>query len=433
MNPNRLQVGIDFSQKHADVCVLHPDGQPLIHHQAFANSQPGYQQARRLLLETMDQHPFEGLDVSGEATSYYWLPFFWQMAHDAELEAIDLNLFLLNPRQVHWFKKSLPPDDRTDATDPFYIAERTRTRRPKNPWDPQDEWLPLRFYTRLRFHLAQALSREKNYYLIHLFLLHNTYQGTKPFSDPFGVTSQKVLSGDPSLAELANLPLEELVQRLEAWSGGTLGDSLEIARKLKQVVTESFSFSEPLITPVQRILDLTLTQIRFLKKQAKQVEEWIEAEVKEHHPEVLCLKTVPGVGLFLAAGIAAEIGDLQRFFRTPKWDKKRKRYRTKTLREVEDAVAKMAGLWWPKVSSGEFTAEDRRLSKSGNRYLRYYLFLAANGMRRHIPAYSRYYRRKHQEATRHHHKRALVLTARKSVGLFVGLLHRKEAYRSQED
>ena len=432
MKTNRLQVGIDFSQKRADFCLLFPDGHPLISHQAFANTRLGYQKARQVLLDGLQAYPFEGLDVSGEATSYYWFPFFWQMAHDAELGACDLSLFLLNPRQVHWFKKSLPPDDKTDSTDPFYIAERTRTRRPKAPWVPQDDWLPLRFYTRLRFHLAQKLTCEKNYYLVHLFLLHNTYRRGQPFSDLFGVTSQQVLGGRQSLSELVNLPLEDLAEQVDAWSGGKLDDPLETARQLQQVAMESFPLEEPLLTPVQHILNLTLEHIRFLEAQMTQVEEWIAAQVQAHHPEVLFLTTVPGVGLVLAAGIAAEIGGLARFFETPKWDKKRKRLRTKTLREVEDAVAKLAGLWWPRADSGDFVAEDRRLAKTGNRYLRYYFVQAANGMRRHIPAYARFYGLKFREATRHKHKRALVLTARKSIGLFVGLLHRKEAFRSQE-
>jgi transposase len=432
MNLNRLQVGIDFSHQRADFCLLFPDGQPLVSHQAFANSRLGYQKARQILLDSLQGYAFEGLDVSGEATSYYWFPFFWQMAHDAELAAHDLNLFLLNPRWVHWFKKSLPPDDKTDSTDPFYIAERTRTRRPKATWDPQDDWLPVRFYTRLRFHLAQALTREKNYYLVHLFLLHSAYHRGQPFSDPLGVTSQEVLGGEQSLAELANLPLEELAEQLDAWSGGKLDDPLATAQKLQHVARESFPLAEPLLTPVQHILELTRDHIRFLEDQIRQVEGWIAREVQDHHPEVLWLATTPGVGLVLAAGIAVEIGDLERFFRTPKWDKKRKRDRKKTLREVEDAVAKLAGLWWPKADSGNFVAEDRRMAKSGNRYQRYYLIQAANGMRRHIPAYARFYGLKYQQATRHKHKRALVLTARKSIGLFVGLLHRKEAFRSME-
>jgi hypothetical protein len=432
MHPNRLQVGIDFSQKRADFCLLFPDGQPLVSHQAFPNSLPGYQKARQWLLDSLRAQSFEGLDVSGEATSYYWLPYFWQMAHDSELSDCDLSLFLLNPRQVFWFKKSLPPDDKNDDVDPFYIAERTRTRRPKSSWDPQDDWMPLRFYTRLRFHLAQSLTREKNYYLIYLFLMHNTYQRIKPFSNPFGVTSQQVLGGELSLAELVALPDQALAEQLELWSGGTLDDPLETARKLHQVAAESFSLPEPLALPVQRILDTTLNHINFIEKQIEQVELWIAAEVQARRPEALFLDTVPGVGLILAAGITAEIGDLQRFFRTKKWNKKRKCYQVRTLREVEDAVAKMAGLWWPQNASGDFVSEDRHLAKTGNRYLRYYLTQAANGMRRQIPAYLSFYGSKFREATQFKHKRALILTARKSIGLFVGLLHRKEAYRPQE-
>lgn len=432
MNPNRLQVGIDFSRNRADVCLLFPDGEPLLSHQAFANSRLGYEKARQVLLDSLQAYAFDGLDVSGEATSYYWFPFFWQLSHDAQLSGCDLNQFLLNPRQVRWFKKSLPPDDKTDQTDPFYIAERTRTRRPKAAWEPQDDWLPLRFYTRLRFHLAQTLTREKNYYLVHLFLFASAYRRGLPFSDPFGLTSQKVLGGERSLSELVNLPLEELAEQLDEWSGGKLDDPLETAQKLQQVAQDSFPLEEPLLTPVQHILELTREHLRFLEAQTEQVEGWIAAEVEQHHPEVRFLDSVPGVGLVLAAGITAEIGDLGRFFRTPKWDKKRKRYRQKTLREVEDAVAKLAGLWWPKADSGDFVAEDRRLAKTGNRYLRYYFVQAANGMRRQIPAYARFYGLKFREATKHKHKRALVLTARKSIGLFVGLLHRKEAYRSKE-
>ena len=35
-----------------------------------------------------------------------------------------------------------------------------------------------------------------------------------------------------------------------------------------------------------------------------------------------------------------------------------------------------------------------------------------------IPQYTNYFKRKYDEVPKHRHKRALVLTARKSVGLF---------------
>jgi hypothetical protein len=105
MITNRLQAGIDFSEKRADFCLLFPDGRPLEQHQSFANSLPGYSMAKTLLVDAMQTHNFDGLDVSGEATGFLWLPFFMQLATDPDLQDHDLNLFLLNPRWVKWFKK----------------------------------------------------------------------------------------------------------------------------------------------------------------------------------------------------------------------------------------------------------------------------------------------------------------------------------------
>jgi len=428
---NRLQVGIDFSQKRADFCLLFPDGQPLESHIAVDNSSPGYSLAKQLLLDALDNYAFDGIDVSGEATGYLWLPFFLQLAADPDLELHDLRLYLLNPRWVKWFKKCFAQDHKTDERDPFYIAERTRTRRPDVTWSADPSILALRFYTRLRFHLVQSLAREKCYFSTFLFLKASSYRRLKPFSDVFGVTSRLVLTQQPSLDELAELPVEDLAMHLHEMSGHHLRDPFKNARKLKRVSQESFPLDDRLAVPVQRILDLTLEHIRFLEGQVEQVNRWIATE-RQVHPSISQLTTIPGVGPVFSSGNGAEIGRTQRFLQGHKWDKKHKRYRPRNLRDAEDAVAKIAGLWWPRASSGDFEAQDRRMAKTGNRYLRYYLIQAANLMRKCIPEYAAFYDRKYQEASKHHHKRALVLTARKSVGLVVGLLHRNEPYRSQE-
>lgn len=428
---NRLQVGIDFSQKGADCCLLLPDGRPLELHQAFDNSRSGYSLAKRLLLDALDDYCFDGADVSGEATGYYWLPFFLQLAADPDLAPYDVQLFLLNPRWVRWFKKCFAQDHKCDEKDPFYIAERTRTRRPDVAWSPSLRTLALRFYTRLRFHLVQNLAREKCYFSAFLFLKASSYRRLKPFSDTFGVTSRLVLTEAPGLDALAALPVAALAQHLHELSGHHLRHPFDNARKLKRVTQESFPLEEVLMLPVQRILDLTLQHIRFLEAQIEQVNTWIASEL-EPHPAIRQLVTIPGVGPVFSSGIGAEIGDTQRFLQGTKWDKKRKRFRPRNLRDAEDAVAKIAGLWWPRAASADFEAEDRRMAKSGNRYLRYYQIQAADKMRKSIPDYAEFYARKYREASKHHHKRALVLTARKSVGLVVGLLHRNESYRSME-
>ena len=428
---HRLQVGIDFGHKRADLCLLFPDGQPLESHRSFANSLPGYSFAKQLLLEAIDTHSFDGIDVSGEATGFFWFPFFLQLANDPDLQAHDLNLFLLNPRWVKWFKKSFAEDDKCDQRDPFYIAERTRSRRPAATWTP-DDTLPLRFYTRFRFHLVQNLAREKCYFSAFLFLRASSYYRLKPFSDVFGATSRLVLSQQPSLDELAALPVEDLALQLHELSRHCLPDPLNNARKLQRVAQESFPLDPSLALPVQRILDLTLDHIRFLEHLISTVESWIAAEI-ENHPRIAQLATIPGYGPVFSSGVGAEIGSIDRFLKPLKWDKKRKRYRSRNLRDAEDAVAKIAGLWWPRRDSGDFEAQDRRMAKSGNRYLRYYLIQGANKMRMHIPDYATFYAGKYREVTKHQHKRALVLTARKSLGPIVGLLHRNEPWRSKGD
>jgi hypothetical protein len=428
---NRLQVGIDFCQKRADVCLLLPDGRPLESHIAFDNSYLGYSRAKQLLLDALDDYAFDGIDVSGEATGYLWLPFFLQLAADPDLEPHDLRLHLLNPRWVKWFKKCFAQDDKSDQKDPYYIAERTRTRPPDVAWSADPGILALRFYTRLRFHLVQNLAREKCYFSAFLFLRASAYRRIKPFSDVFGLTSRLVLTQQPSLDQLADLPVEDLALHLHELSGHHLRDPFNNARKLKRVAQESFALDPRLALPVQRILDLTLEHIRFLEGQIECVNQWIATELR-HRPHIQQLATIPGVGPVFSSGMGAEIGEIQRFLQGHKWDAKRKRYRPRNLRDAEDAVAKIAGLWWPRSSSGDFEAQDRRMAKTGNRYLRYYLIQAANKMRTNIPEYAAFYARKYDEASKHHHKRALVLTARKSVGLVVGLLHRNEPYRSKE-
>jgi transposase len=106
--------------------------------------------------------------------------------------------------------------------------------------------------------------------------------------------------------------------------------------------------------------------------------------------------------------------------------------RPKNARDAEAALAKWVGLWWPRHQSGTFTGEITRLRQDGNRYARYAVIQAANCLKEHSAEYAAFYSRKFAESTTHAHKRALVLTARKAIGLFVALLHTGQSYRVPE-
>ena len=429
----RLIVGVDISKTQADLALLHTDGQLLVMHQAFANSLVGFEQAKQLLLHTLAGQGLSGIDFAIEATSYYWLPLYIQLAQDPELAVYQPRQALLNAGWVKWYKKSFSPDNKSDQSDPFYIAERLRTLPAPLWWHYDPHWLALRLLTRLRFHLSQSLVREKNHYQLFLFLAYSHYSQAKPFSDPFGVFSQWLLAHPDELTHLGTLPLEQLAEQLTHLSPRPLHDPRATAERLYCALHESYPLPEALDPTVHGMLQHLATLIQTGQQQIQAVETEIDQLLQaQDYPEVAWLDSIPGLGSVFAAGIAAEIAGLQRFATPPKWDKQRQRYRPRNARDIEDAVAKFAGLWWPRNASGQFEAEERPLSKRGNAYLRYFTLLAADRMRLFIPSYTRYYHTKFQQVTKHQHKRALVLTGRKALGLFVGLLLHQEMYRPEE-
>ena len=121
------------------------------------------------------------------------------------------------------------------------------------------------------------------------------------------------------------------------------------------------------------------------------------------------MRSVPGIGIVYAAGILAEIGTVKCF-------------------TSHDALAKYSGIVWKDNDSGDFQAEDKRMSKVGNRYLRYYMIEAAGSVARHEPTFALFYKKKFDEARTHQHKRALALTSRKLIRLLFGLLDKGALY-----
>jgi transposase len=429
----RMVVGIDIGRNKADLCVLHPDGQPLEMHQAFANSPGGYEKIKQLLLTSLASQGLTGMDIAVEATSYYWLPLYIQLSQDPELAAYQPRQSVLNAGWVKWYKKSFSPSNKSDQSDPYFIAERQRTLRDPLWWHYDPHWFKLRLLTRFRCHLSRSLAREKNHYQLFLFLAYSNYAHAKPFSDTFGVLSQWLLAHPDELDRLATLSIDELAERLSVLSKNGLPNPLENARRLYTALHESYPLPETIEPTIHAILQHLAAVLATLQDEIQAVDSAIEECLQsEQYPEVAWLDSIPGIGKVFSAALAAEIAGIQRFVDPPKWDRQRKAYRQRNARDVEDALAKFAGLWWPQNASGQFNAQERPLSKRGNDYLRYFTLLAADRMRLSIPSYTRFYQSKYDQATKHHHKRALVLTGRKALGLFVGLLLHQEIYQPEE-
>jgi transposase len=249
----------------------------------------------------------------------------------------------------------------------------------------------------------------------------NTYQAGEPFSDPFAKSGQWALTTYATADELAACDIHHLARALRLASSQRLTDPWGKAHALQQVAARAYPLPAALVDPVNHILASLLEHIAFLEVQLATLDQRIEA-LAEQMPGYQHLVSIPGIGGVYAAGLLAEIQDVQRFMTTANGQ-------PRTVHQGQATLAGFAGVWGPRIESGKLQGESRRMAKTGNRYLRYYFVQVANGVRLNAPDYQAFYQRKYREAVRFKHRRALVLTARKLLRLVFALLHKDEPHQ----
>lgn len=405
MNP--LFVGIDIGAENNVVCTMDIHGQTLARF-TVTNDLAGTEALCARIVSLATDTRKDSVQIGMEATNLYWWHLYQALYESPALAALKPKIAVLNPKVVDGFKNVYPDMAKTDTMDARVIADCLRFGRVRFTPPPDFRYAPLQRLTRFRFHQAQALTREKNRVLNLVFLKFSNYSKQCPFSNLFGKASQVVLT-ELTPEEIAQAPLEELADLILQHGNNRLSNVPEMARVLQQAARNAYRLHPKMQGSVDVALSMSLETIRFFEQQLKKLDTIIAREVKAI-PHTL--DSVPGIGPVYAAGLLAEIGDIHRF-------------------DDHNALAKFAGLTWRQHQSSGFAAEDLPLSRSGNFYLRYYLIEAANSVRVREPEYAAFYQRKYQEARHHHHKRALVLTARKLVRLVFALLNEGQIYQQR--
>lgn len=403
MNP--LFVGIDIGATKNVVEVMNVQGEPVIRF-TVVNDLPGTNVLIEHVIDSADRVGADSVRIGMEATNIYWWHLYQALHADPALVALKPQIAVLNAKVIHGFKKIYPDVAKTDTIDARVIADCLRFGRVRYTPPPDFRFAALQRLTRFRFHQAGSLAREKNRALNLVFLHFSNYSRECPFSNVFGKASQAVLTGlTPD--EIAETPIDELIDLILQHGNNRLQDLPAIAKNLQTIARKAYRLHPKMQNSVEVALAMSLETIRFFEQQLKKLDKVIAREVQAI-PNTL--RSIPGIGPVYEAGILAEIGDINRF-------------------DNHNALAKFAGLTWRQHQSSTFTAENIPLSRSGNFYLRYYLVEAANSVRVRELEYAAFYQRKHAEARHHHHKRALVLTARKLVRLVFALLNEGQIYQ----
>jgi len=410
-----LFVGIDISSRENVVAFLDFESIKPLCSFAVANNQPGAFELAQKLAFFLRSHPdLSRLMVALESTSFYGIHIANYLSSCQLLVPFHTTVFCLNPKLVANYKKSFLDLGKNDYIDAFVIADFARVGRiTSKPWRGS-QFLALQRLTRHRLHLANALTREKAYMLSNIFLKFSEFSllddAQQPFSNTFGATASSVLTDFLSTEEIVAMPMETLVNYLCQKSRHRFADPAKTALLLKQAARNSYRLDQCLYEPLTISIASSFTLISTYTAEINAVNKAIEKTLRGIDPNAYqSLLSIPGIGPVMAGGILAEIGDIDAF-------------------KSQDALAKYAGLVWCENQSGNFRADDTRLSKAGNAYLRYYLIEAVSHVKNHCSEFAAFYQKKYDEVKTHQHKRALALTARKFVRLIFGLLAKHQLY-----
>lgn len=400
----KLFVGIDISSEDMKACVMNLEGEALTA-LTVENNLIGASYLKEQIVKIAQNNSISEIQIGMEATSVYsWHPamFFHE---DESLRLFNTKVFTINPKLIKKFKESYVDLDKTDQVDAWIIADRLRFGRLSLTAVMQEQFIALQKLTRMRFHLVHNQTREKQYFLQHLFYKCSSFT-TEVDSPVFGHAMLELFLEQYSFDEINSMDLQELANYLKEKGKNRFTDAECVAKSIQKAARSSYRLSKCVEDSIDLLLATSIEAIRSTTKQIKELDKAIQ-KLLDGIPNTL--QTIPGIGPVYCAGILAEIGQIERF-------------------DNQASIAKYCGLTWSKHQSGKFQAEETKMIRSGNRYLRYYLVEAANSVRRYEPEFRAYYLKKYHEVSKHQHKRALVLTARKLVRLVDALLRNDQIY-----
>ena len=405
---NQLFVGIDVGSQNNAVYLMKPDGEK---HSSFRmqNNRGGAKMLTERIVSAIQSQGLEGVVIGMEATSIYGDSLVYALREDGKLGQYPRKIHVLNPKLVNKFKESYPELPKNDDVDAFVIADKLRFGRiGKEVYMDDYRYKALQTLTRARFYAVQDLTREKQRFANYLFLKCSGIAQDKDIANT-SATTLALMERFETVDELAFADLDELTAFIDE-KGRNFADPAAKAKAIQAAARNSYRLPVTVNNSVNQAMAVSIATMRALEKQIKVLDKAIEQQFKII-PNTLT--SIPGIGKVYSAGIIAEICDIHRF-------------------RSQASVAKFAGLVWTQHQSGEFEAQDRKLIKSGNRFLRYYLLEAANSVRRCDSEFRRYYDLKYKEVNKHQHKRALALTARKLVRLVFRLLKDNRLYKPPE-
>ncbi len=371
----------------------------------------GATELKKQIINTANSNQIDQVIIGMEATSIYSFHPAMFFQEDIDLKAFNTQSVVVDPKKTKRFHDVFA-EDKNDQIDAYYIADYLRVGHYSIGIVRQENYIALQRLTRSRYEIVQSLVRAKQHFIENLYYkLNKLVISDELNTSIFGSTMMQLLTEDLTTDDLLNISINDLTDYLAEHGRGRFADPEALAKTIQKAVRSSYRLDKVVANSVDAVLSVYAEEIKAFQKMIKDLDKSIEKVVKVTDDEQI-LRSIPGIGPVYAAGILAEIGQIDRF-------------------DNEAKLAKYAGLSWREKQSGSYTSDNTPLKRTGNTYLRYYLVEAANLVRTHDPVFGEYYQRKYKKVKHTPSKRALVLTARKLIRVIYFLLKNHQIYQEK--
>jgi len=414
MPTKTLYVGIDVSLKTNQVCSINFN-QDVFFNESFENSPNGLEKLIVKLLDVLEKHSdLTKVLVCMETTNVYHIHSSSVLANEPRLSPFGCKVYIENAKSIENYKRTFVDREKTDPEDAYLVADYLRVGKCKGHHPVTGyQKIALQRLTRQRRHVAELIGKEKQYLSSNLYLKFSALKvnpNDNPFSNTFSKTASYMLSDYLTTEEIVNAKIEDLIIKISELSKNRFSDVEEVAKLLQKVSRDSYRLDKISSDSVSISMASSFRLIKVYEEELKVLDKEILRIIDGNQNNYFkILTSIKGIGLVYAAGIIAEISDINFFLNDSK-------------------LAAYAGLRWKRNQSGERDSEHKKQTKTGNTYLRYYLVEAVGHVIKYNDEFYAYYQKKYNEVKINKRKRALVLTARKLVRLIYGMLRHNKLY-----
>ncbi|SHJ43251.1 Transposase [Clostridium cavendishii DSM 21758] len=380
-------VGIDIGKNNHEATIIDKTGVIIGRSIKFTNSHDG---ANKLIEQIKKSIGDSNVIFGLEATGHYWLSLYSFLLEKGYV------INVINPIQSDSFRNLYIRQTKNDTKDSFIIAEVIRFGRFTTTQLADEKILSLRQLCRYRLSLVDSVSELKCRIITVLDQVFPEYE--KLFSDTWGISSKKLLEKYSTPEDILRIDINNLAEFLKEHSRGQLG--LAKAEKIQNAAKNTFGikFAQ---NAFKFQLKQLINQVLFIESQISDLDDEIEFYYSQFDSH---LESIPGIGKVTAAIILSEIGDVKRF------------------------KSAYAGIDPTVKQSGQFLANNNKMSKRGSPYLRRALFLCASTCTLHESPLNDYYIKKRNEGK--HHLTAVGAVAHKLTHIVYAILRDNKDYES---